>query len=120
MSSQAPAFVRTLVPFIVGPLVARAGFDVTDPNTLAIVTAVSGYLWYVLVHTVELRYPQFGYLLGIAKAPAYSTEPAPSPGPGEEVEAVVVPDEGDVDLGTALIVVVLVLLVLMVVGYLPR
>lgn len=109
MTDQMPAFVRTLVPFVVGPLVARLGFDVTDPNTLAVVTAVAGYLWYVVVHTVELRWPQFGYLLGVAKAPAYSPEPAPSPGPGEELEAVVV-DEGHADV-LVIVACVVVLLV---------
>lgn len=92
MTDQLPAFVRTLVPMIVGPLIARWGFDITDPTTLAIVTGAVGYLWYVVMHTVELRWPSAGWLLGVAKAPAYSTDPAPSPGPGEDVTAVVTPD----------------------------
>lgn len=92
MTQQTPAFVRTLIPFIVGFLVTKFGVNSNDPTILLGANAVVGYLWYVVVHTVELRYPQFGYLLGIPKAPAYSSEPSPSPSSGEHVEAVVVPD----------------------------
>jgi hypothetical protein len=95
VNDQIPAFIRTAVPHLIGPLVAYFGLDIRDPGTLALVTALTGYLWYVVVHTVELRWPQFGYLLGVAKAPAYSSEPAPSPGPGEDITAVVTPDTGD-------------------------
>ena len=121
MSDQLPAFVRTLVPIVVGPLVARFGFDVTDPNTLAVVIAVASYLWWVLVHTVEMRWPSFGYLLGVAKAPAYSTAPAPSPGPGQDVTAVVTPapgadggDGGEAGISLLLLVLVVVIVVLLV------
>jgi hypothetical protein len=120
MSDQLPAFVRTLVPIVVGPLVARFGFDVTDPDTLALVIGVVSYLWWVVVHTVELKWPQFGYLLGIAKAPAYSSEPAPSPGPGEDVEAVVVPDGGHAELALVLIVATACGVLALCLGWLPR
>lgn len=92
MNQQSPAFVRTLIPFIVGFLVTKFGVSSNDPTILLAVNGVVGYLWYVVVHTIELKYPQFGYLLGIPKAPAYSSEPSPSPSSGEHVEAVVVPD----------------------------
>lgn len=96
-SQQTPAFVRTLIPIIVGFLVARFGVDSNDPTTALVVNSVVSYLWYVVVHTIELKYPQFGYLLGIPKAPAYSPADAPSPGPGEHMEAVVVADAPDPD-----------------------
>lgn len=116
MADLMPSLIRTLVPIVVGPLVARFGLDVNDPDNLALVSAVISYLFYVLVRLVETRYPAFGYLLGIAKQPAYSPEPSPSPGAGEDVEAVVVPDDsGEVGvLGVTLIV----LLILIVVGVL--
>lgn len=125
MTDQLPAFIRTLVPIVVGPLVARFGFDVTDPNTLAVVIAVASYLWYVVVHTVELRWPSFGYLLGVAKAPAYSPEPAPSPGPGQDVTAVVTPAppaDGEAGVSTVelCLIVIAVLLVCFAAGWLPR
>lgn len=94
-SPQAPAFVRTLVPFLVawvGAYLAKHGFGI-DPVWLTTAVGLGlGYAWFVIVHVVELKVPQFGWLLGIAKAPAYSSEPAPSPGPDESVVAEVVPD----------------------------
>ena len=116
MTDLMPSLIRTLVPILVGPFVARFGLDVTDPDDLALVSAVISYAFYVLVRVVETRWPAFGYLLGIAKAPAYSPEPSPSPGPGEDVEAVVVPDEGHSDALTLLVVAVVVLIVLMLFG----
>lgn len=92
MADLMPSLIRTLIPIIVGPLVARFGLDVTDPDNLALVSAVLSWGFYVLVRVVETRWPAFGYLLGIAKQPAYSAAPSPSPGPGEDVEAVVVPE----------------------------
>ena len=80
---------------VVGPLVAKfaPGVDTESENALLLISAVVGYLYYVFVRVVETKFPQAGYFLGIAKAPAYSNEPAPSPGPGEEVEAVVVSED---------------------------
>lgn len=122
MTDLAPSLVRTLAPLIAGPVIARFGFDVTDPDTLALATAVFGWLYYVLVRLVETKWPTFGYLLGIAKAPAYSTEPSPSPGPGENVEAVVVPDEGMtlVDVCWVVVAVSVAVLALVALGWLPR
>lgn len=95
LTGQTPAFVRTLTPYAVGYLATRLGLDSDDP----LLALGVGYAFYVVVHVVELRWPRFGWLLGVAKAPAYSSAPAPSPGAGENVEAVVVPapelDEGD-------------------------
>ena len=117
MTDLMPSLIRTLVPILVGPLVARFGLDVTDPDDLALVSAVISYAFYVLVRVVETKFPVAGYLLGIAKAPAYSPEPSPSPGPGEDVEAVVVPDEGGhSDAATIVLVLVAVLIVLMLFG----
>lgn len=98
------SLVRTLVPIIVGPLVARflPGFDPSDPNVLLVVSAVASYLYYVVVRVLELKAPQLGYLLGIAKPPVYSAAASPSPAQGEDVVAVVVPDgsaDGSLDAG---------------------
>jgi hypothetical protein len=122
MTDLMPSLIRTLVPIVVGPLVARFGLDVNDPDTFALTSGVISYLFYVLVRVVETRYPAFGYLLGIAKAPAYSPEPSPSPGPGENVEAVVVPDEGaaDLTLVEACMLVLVTLGLLWAFGWLPR
>ena len=114
MTDLAPSLIRTLVPLVAGPVIARFGFDVTDPDTLALATAVFGWLYYVLVRLIETKYPSFGYLLGIAKAPAYSAEPSPSPGPGEDVEAVVIPDEGAITISLVGLVLIIILIVLLV------
>lgn len=96
--SQTPAFVRTLVPFAVGlagSWLTRHGLHVNDDMLSGLLVGVFGYVWYVVVHTVELKYPRFGYLLGVAKSPTYLAGPEPAPGPGEKVVAVVVPDPVD-------------------------
>lgn len=90
LSTQAPGFVRTLVPVIIGPLAARFGFNATDPTTLMYTSMIASYVYYVVVRILENYFPTLGFLLGIAKQPVYSTAAAPSPGAGEDVVAVVV------------------------------
>lgn len=118
MSDLTPSFVRTLVPLVIGPLAARyaPGIDTSDPDVLLALSAVIGWAYYVLVRLIETRFPRLGYLLGIAKTPAYSPAPPPSPGPGEDVEAVLVPDEGHSELDTVLLVTVVLLVVLVLLG----
>lgn len=74
----APSFVRTLVPFIVGALGSRYGLDSDDPTTSLLAQVVIGYVYYVIVRLLELRAPQLGYLLGVNKAPVYTTPRVPS------------------------------------------
>lgn len=71
----APSFIRTAVPLIVGPLIARYGFDVQDPTTATVIAAVAAWFYYVLVRVCELKAPTLGYLLGIAKQPTYASPP---------------------------------------------
>lgn len=99
-SGLGTSFVRTLVPIVIGPVIARImpGVDPHDPNVLLVVSAIASYVYYVVVRLLELKAPQVGYLLGIAKAPAYSSAPSPSPDTGEHVEAVVVPDTKTCDV----------------------
>ena len=72
----APSLVRTAVPLIVGPLVARYGFDVDDPTVSVVLAAVISYLYYVVVRVLELKFPTLGFLLGMNKQPVYVTPPA--------------------------------------------
>lgn len=94
MAELSPALVRTLVPIVIGPLVARffPGVNVEDPNTLLLVSGAVSYLYYVLIRLCETKYPKLGYLLGIAKAPAYASGPGPSPGTGEHATVFITPD----------------------------
>lgn len=72
----APSFVRTAVPLIVGPLLARYGFQADDPDVVMLLSAGLGWLYYVIVRLCELKAPTLGYLLGIAKSPTYLSPPA--------------------------------------------
>lgn len=100
-TSQTPAYVRTGTPIGAGSilmwLASRVfGIDLSAGDVLVILPLIQG-AYYVLGRALEKWKPSLGYVLGIAKQPAYSTENAPAPGPGEEVVAVVVSEEGDGD-----------------------
>lgn len=105
-SEMNPSLIRTGVPFLVGPLLAWAATklglpveEIANPESALYVlvtgalSAACGYLYYVGARFLEVyASPKWGYILGLAKSPAYSKEDAPSPGKGEDVEAVVVPE----------------------------
>lgn len=97
MSDKTPGIIRTITPVIVGSVIARVipGIDPTDPTVLLITSTLLTSAYYVAVRYLEEVNPKLGYLLGVAKKPAYSSQPAPSPDSGQAVVAVVVPeDEG--------------------------
>lgn len=85
------AYVRTGTPIAAGPiLVAIAGqfgLDLSTEQVLLLVPAVS-FLYYVLGRAMETYNPKLGYVLGIAKTPTYSTEPAPEVFVEEEPQSV--------------------------------
>lgn len=77
LSDLAKSHVRTVVPFLVGLAISlglRAGVDLHGYT--AELTVGAGWLWYgaarLLEHYVS---PKFGWLLGVATAPAYATNP---------------------------------------------
>lgn len=96
MSDKTPGIIRTITPVVVGSLIARVipGIDPTDPTVLLITSTVLTSIYYIAVRYLEEFNPKLGYLLGIAKKPAYASGPAPSPDAGQDVVAVVVPEEG--------------------------
>jgi len=69
--------VRTLVPYLVGLIItwlAAAHITVNENGRLQltyIVTFVIAAAYYVLVRSLEKRWPKLGVLLGVPKAPAY-------------------------------------------------
>ena len=82
-----PSIVRTIVPVVVGLVItALVRLGVSIPNGLLtdVVSALITALYYTGVRFLETHAgPQWGWLLGLAKAPAYSDGGAPSPGAGE-------------------------------------
>ena len=78
MNDWVTSLIRTWVPTAVGIAVAflvAQGVDL-DPSTelqlsgglVAVVTGV----YYAVVRAAENKWPAFGYLLGVAKAPTYN------------------------------------------------
>jgi uncharacterized membrane protein (DUF441 family) len=71
------SLIRTWVPTGVGVAVAwlsAYGFELSPENEVAIaggIVAAVAALYYWAARALENRWPAFGYLLGVAKAPAY-------------------------------------------------
>jgi hypothetical protein len=72
------SIVRTAVPYLVGLIVtlaAKAQLEL-DEGTIesigALLTVVVGTVYYAIVRELETRFsPSWGWLLGLAKRPAY-------------------------------------------------
>lgn len=75
MSTQAPAFIRTLVPYVVGFLVtlaARWGVDIEPSAELTgALTVLFGFVYYVAVRLLAKRWPALERLLGVKATPVY-------------------------------------------------
>lgn len=73
------SIIRTIVPSIVGQLVAWAAVAhiSVDPSTQAAASAELGVVltggYYAAVRALEARYPAVGWLLGAKGAPTYPT-----------------------------------------------
>lgn len=95
---QTPAYVRTGTPIGAGAVIVfiakQLGVDLTVDQALLLMPAVM-YAYYVLGRLLESFDPRLGYILGIAKTPAYSIEPSTSPDRGEKLAGVVVPEGTD-------------------------
>lgn len=81
MHDSVIAFIRTVVPVVVGTAVAwliEHGFNVSDGDTAAIsaglvAVCIAGY--YALASLLERKFgPSWGYLLGVPKAPHYGED----------------------------------------------
>lgn len=97
------SLVRTFVPIVVGSVIARffPGVDQHDPNVLLLVSGVISYIYYTVVRVTETYFPKVGFLLGIAKAPAYVPGPSPAPGPDQVAVAIAVADPDDPEVKPA-------------------
>lgn len=93
--SQKPAYVRTGAPMGAGAVIVfiakQIGLDLSVDQVIVVLPVVM-FVYYSLARAMEAYNPKLGYVLGIAKAPAYATESAPAPAEGEHLEAVVVPN----------------------------
>lgn len=80
-----PALIRTVVPIVVGTVLAwlaSRGFDLTayeNAVNVYLVPVLAG-LYYAAVLAAEKRWPAVGWLLGYARAPQY-IDPAGPPVP---------------------------------------
>lgn len=67
--------IRTIVPIIVGSLIAwlaARGVKVDESTILPAVDAVVAGAYYALIRLVERKYPKAGWLLGSPGAPSYA------------------------------------------------
>lgn len=77
MQNYITSGIRTAVPYVIGAVVAwltQKGVHVSPASVAsatAIVTFLVGSLYYVVVRTVERKYPKAGYLLGVPTKPTY-------------------------------------------------
>lgn len=69
--------IRTLVPYVVGAVVAwlaTKGYHVSDAtmaSATAFLTFGIGSVYYLVVRSLEHKYPKFGVLLGVPVKPSY-------------------------------------------------
>lgn len=77
MSDQLTSYIRTLVPTLVGAIIAflaEKGINVPidiQTATTALLTALFAVLYYIIVRKLESKWPKLGVLLGVPSAPTY-------------------------------------------------
>lgn len=73
MSAGIIAWIRTIVPVVVGAAIAwlvTLGISLDKTTENALVVGITGLViagYYTLVHLLEKKFPQVGVLLGVAK-----------------------------------------------------
>ena len=80
VSDVGTSMIRTVVPIVVGLIVAlaaKAGFNVTSASITPVVASGAAAVYYVAVRMLELRWPRLGLLLGSATQPVYVPSSAP-------------------------------------------
>lgn len=73
-NDQLIALIRTVVPAVVGLLLAaaaKANITIDGAALNGIVDAVVIGVYYLAVRQLEKRWPKFGVLLGVPKQPTY-------------------------------------------------
>jgi hypothetical protein len=81
-ATLSPSLVRVLIPFIaglVGTWLLDKGVDLDGSTVGAIVSAVIGYLYYVVARFLEVYAgDKWGYILGIRRKPVYPPGTTPA------------------------------------------
>ena len=80
MNDYLIAIIRTIVPAVVGLLIAqaaRAGFDIPQAELVVVVEAFCIGVYYVAVRYAESIYPGLGVLLGVSREPSYNEKVTP-------------------------------------------
>lgn len=69
------SIIRTVVPLVLAPLLtwaAKAGLDVDSTAIATLIGTVLTVIYYAVVRSLEtIVKPAWGWLLGVAKVPAY-------------------------------------------------
>lgn len=68
---------RTLVPLVVGWLLAQAaryGFAIPEDALTGVLEPIFAGAYYVVVRWLEMKFPQLGVLLGALKQPYYEED----------------------------------------------
>jgi uncharacterized membrane protein (DUF441 family) len=74
------SLIRTIVPIVVGSIVAelaRRGVDIDGAAVGQAVTAICIAAYYAAARALERRWPAAGWLLGQAKPPTYGSTERP-------------------------------------------
>ena len=79
MSNFSKSVVRTIVPLVVGTVVAtaaKAGWHITSATTTVVLAPVISAAYYFLVRLIEEKLPKAGILLGVPTKPQYDVKAA--------------------------------------------
>ena len=77
MNDIVVSYIRTTVPVVAGVAIswlATRGVAVDESTATALTAGLVGLvssLYYLIVRTLETKYPSVGWLLGVAKKPKY-------------------------------------------------
>lgn len=81
MSDRIIAVIRTAVPAAVGAAATwaakRLGVHIDSTGLATSATATVGVAYYLVVGSLEQRWPAIGVLLGVPSSPSYTKPPAP-------------------------------------------
>lgn len=123
MNNYVTSIIRTWVPLGIGALItwlsANLGFIIDEESQVGLSIAFTGFvvgLYYAVVRKLEVQFPQFGWLLGLAKSPGYSPAAPPAPAPGPNPDEGVVDDRGAVTEATLSVLLLAGILVVLLIA----